>query len=98
MTKYKIAACALAAAVLAVAPMTEASARPFHHGHGGIFFGVGALGAAVVGTAAVIATAPFVALSSPGYYPAPGYYAPPPGYYAPQPSYYAAPPGTYAPR
>ena len=52
---------------------------------------------AIVGTAATIVTAPFVALTAPpyyyGYYGQP-YYAPPP-YYAPG---YYAPPYYYGPR
>ena len=100
--KFKGVVCSFAALALAAAPLSSASAHPWHY-HGGILFGIGALGAAVVGTAAAVATAPLVALAprpvypAPGYYAAPAYYAPPPAYYAPPPAYYAAPPAYYAP-
>ena len=100
---------ALASVALAAAPVTSASAHGYRHG--GLIFGLGALGAAVVVGAATIATAPFRVLAgTPGYYgppraayygpgyyaPAPQYYAPPPpAYYAPAPGYYAAPPSYY---
>jgi hypothetical protein len=87
-----------AALALAAAPMSEASARPFHHG-GGLVFGVAALGAAAVVAAATIVTAPIRVLAAPVYAPAPAYYAPPaPAYYPPPaPAYYAPPPAYYAP-
>ena len=72
MFKFKAAACVLAAVALTTAPVHSASAHYYRHG-GGIFWGIGALGAAVIGTAAAIATAPFVALA-----PRPYYGAPPP--------------------
>ena len=71
----------------------------YHHGPG-LIGGLIALpfvvGAAVIGTAAAIATAPF----NDGYYdqPGPGYYQPGPGYYQPAPSaYYPQQPAYYAP-
>ncbi len=71
----------------------------YHHGPG-LIGGLIALpfvvGAAVIGTAAAIATAPF----NDGYYdqPEPGYYQPGPGYYQPAPSaYYPPQPAYYAP-
>jgi hypothetical protein len=71
----------------------------YHHGPG-LIGGLIALpfvvGAAVIGTAAAIATAPF----NDGYYdqPGPGYYQPGPGYYQPAPSaYYPPQPAYYAP-
>ena len=99
MTIYKITACAVAALAIAVAPVSSASAHYYHHG---VLFGVGAVGAAIVGTAGALLAAPFVALSAavpraPAYYAPPGYYAPPPAYYAPPPGYYAPPPAYYAP-
>jgi hypothetical protein len=97
MLNYKAAACVLAAVALAAVPTGSASAHYYRHG-GGIFWGIGALGAAVVGTAAAIATAPFVALAPRPYYGAPpAYYAPPPAYYPPPQAYYAPPPAYYAP-
>ena len=89
----------LAAAALAVAPLSPASAHDhFRHG-GGVVFGLAAAAAAVVGTAAVIATAPFRAIAAAPVYaaPAPAYYAPPAqAYYAPQPqAYYAPQPQAY---
>jgi hypothetical protein len=82
MLTYKGMAGALIACAVVVAPVTSASAHRYHHG---FIFG---LGAAVVGTAAAIATAPFAAaaaITAP--LRAPAYYAPPPAYYAP-PGYY----------
>ena len=71
----------------------------YHHGPG-LIGGLIALpfvvGAAVIGTAAAIATAPF----NDGYYdqPGPGYYQPAPSaYYPPQPAYYPPQPAYYAP-
>ncbi|MGB8843651.1 MAG: hypothetical protein WCC64_21580 [Aliidongia sp.] len=90
---------ALTALTLVSAPMSQASAHEFHHGHGGLIFGLAALGTAAVVGAVTIATAPVRVLAGPVYAPppAPGYYAPP-AYYAPPPAYYAAPaPGYYAP-
>src|SRR6266702_1591930 len=89
----------LAATALAATPVHKASAQYYYCD---IICGVGTLAAGVVGTAAAIATAPFVALAPrpyPYYYgprayygPAPVYY-PPPAYYAPRPYY--GPPGYY---
>jgi hypothetical protein len=87
---------AVLAAGFAFAPMA-ASAHPPHLG--GFIFGVAALGAAVVGAAATIVTAPLaiIAGAPQGYNP--GYYGPPPGYYAPQNRpYYGPPPGYGGPR
>ena len=72
----------------------------YHHGPG-LIGGLIALpfvvGAAVIGTAAAIATAPF----NDGYYdqPGPGYYQQPApsAYYPPQPAYYPPQPAYYAP-
>jgi hypothetical protein len=91
-----------AAAMLVASPAAPASARGWHHGHGGgLLFGVGAaVGALVVG-AATIATAPVRiiadAASGPAYAPAPAYAAAPPAYYAPQPQAYAPQPQAYYP-
>jgi hypothetical protein len=93
---------AVAAAALAIAPLTPASAHGYRHF--GLVGGIFALGAAAVVGAATIATAPLRALAAPAYAPpppayyppAPRYYYPPaPGYYAPPPPYYAAPYGYY---
>jgi hypothetical protein len=82
---------ATTAIALAAAPITPASAH--WHNHGGVVFGVAALGAAAVVGAATILTAPVRALAAPVYAPpAPAYYAPPPAYYAPPPAYTYAPP------
>ena len=104
----------LVATALAVAPLASAEAGWHgHHGyyrHGGCWF-VGCVVGAVVGTAAAIATAPFVvagaALGDPPpprpYGPPPGYYGPPPpqAYYGPRGYYpppgYGPPPPGYAP-
>jgi hypothetical protein len=87
----------LATVALAVAPVSQASAHEHWHGPGLVF----GLAAAIVGTAAVIATAPFRAIAAAPVYaaPPPAYYAPPPqAYYAPpQQAYYAPPPVYYAP-
>ena len=100
----------LAAAIVA-APLSSASAGPWHH-HRCWFVGCvfDAAGAVVVG-AATIATAPLVAVanaadSGPAYGPAPDY-GPPPAYgpgpgYGPPPTYWPGPgyygPGYYGPR
>jgi hypothetical protein len=84
-----LAASAVALAVVS-APMTPALAR--HH-HGGPGFWPFAVGAAVLGTAAAIATAPFAVVAPPpAPYPAYGY-APPPSAYGPPPGAYYAPYG-----
>jgi hypothetical protein len=76
-------------AALATLPFSNADA---HRWRGGPLFWPFVAGAAVVGTAAAIATAPLRAAAAPYYYypppPAP-YYAPPPAYYAP--GYYYGP-------
>src|SRR5580698_1844181 len=88
----------LVATALVIAPLASAQAGWHgHHGyyrHGGCWF-IGCVVGAVVGTAAVVATAPFAvagaALGGPPPPPAP--YGPPPGYYGPPP-----PPAYYGPR
>lgn len=72
------------AAGLALAPFFGAQARGWHHGHGVWPFWAGA---AVVGTAAAVATAPLWAWPHYYYPPAAYYYPPAPAYYAP--GYYA---------
>ena len=72
-------------AALAALPFSAAEAHWRHHGFP--LFWPFAAGAAVVGTAAAIATAPLRA--------APYYYAPPAPYYYPPAPYYAS--GYYAP-
>ena len=93
--KYKYLVVSLiAAAALVVAPVSPASARPFHHGHGGdgLLFGLFAGVAAVTVAAATLATAPVRVLADASGPPVsyPGYY----GYGAP--TYYAAPAPVYA--
>jgi hypothetical protein len=86
---------ACAAAALAAAPVSPASAHGYHHG--GLVFGLAALGAAAVVGAVTIVTAPVRILAAPFYAPGPAYpayYPPAPAYYAPPPSYYG-PPGYY---
>jgi hypothetical protein len=96
MMKYRAAIIGACAAVaLAAAPLTPASA---HQHHGGLVFGLAALGAAVVVGAATIVTAPIRVLAAPLYAPGPAYpayYPPAPAYYAPPPAYYGPPPGYY---
>src|SRR5689334_13761919 len=82
---------ACAAAALAAAPVSPASAHGYHHG--GLVFGLAALGAAAVVGAATIVTAPVRILAAPFYAPAPTY----PAYYPPAPAYYAPPPSYYGP-
>jgi hypothetical protein len=78
------------ALVAGLAAMPLSSAFAYRH-HGFPLFWPFVAGAAVVGTAAAIATAPVRAVVG-----APGYYYPPPTpYYAPPPAYYATPPGYY---
>ena len=96
----------LATVALAAAPVSQASAHDHWRGPG-LAFGIAG---AVLGTAALIATAPFRAIAAAPVYAAPppvyyapppqqAYYAPPPVYYAPppRPVYYAQPPVYYAP-
>lgn len=96
--KFKPVAVGALAAMLAIAPLSEASAHGGGHWHGGgPVVGLFALGAAVaVGTAAVL-SAPFNALAAA---PEPQVYAPPPppqAYYSAPPAYYAPPPVAYYP-
>ena len=90
--KTKFVASAVAATMLVAVPLSSANADGW--GRGGV--GLGILGAAaVIGTAAAIASAPPppVAYAAP---PAVVYAAPPAGYYAPPPAVvYAAPPAYY---
>jgi len=90
MMKSKAAVICALAAVIAIAPLSPASAHD--RWHGGPLFGLFALGAAaVVGTAAIL-TAPINAIAAA---PPQAYYAPPPQYYAQQRVVYAAPPPVY---
>ncbi len=95
-----------AAATLAAAPLSPASAhdhwgRRGGHGGPGIFFPL-AIAGAVVGTAAAIVTAPVRALADAASAPVYAAPAPAPVYAAPAPAYYAAPapqaPAYYAPQ
>ena len=93
MVKYRAAIIGTCVAVaLAAAPLTPVSAHPHH---GGLVFGLAALGAAAVVGAATIVTAPVRVLAAPFYAPGPVYYPPAPAYYAPAPPYYGPPPGYY---
>ena len=94
MVKYRAAIIGACAAVaLAAAPLTPASAYPYHHGWPVV--GLAALGAAAVVGAATIVTAPVRVLAAPFYAPGPAYYPPAPAYYAPPPGYYGPPAGYY---
>jgi hypothetical protein len=94
MVKFRAAVIgACAAAALAAATVTPASAHGYHHGWP--IFGLAALGAAAVVGAATIVTAPVRVLAAPFYGPGPAYYPPAPAYYAPPPAYYGPPPGYY---
>jgi len=97
MVTYRAAIIGACAAVaLATAPVAPASAHGYHHG--GLVFGLAALGAAVVVGAATIVTAPVRVLAAPFYAPGPAYpayYPPAPAYYTPPPSYYGPPQGYY---
>ena len=111
--KHRLIKMLALSAMMAITPITDASAHWGHgHGHGGRDFGIFALGAAVVGATAVVLSAPFNAIAQAGapepepYYPQPQayqqapqpYYAPPPqAYYAPPQAYYAPAPVYYAP-
>jgi hypothetical protein len=86
MTRTRLIAAAIAATLIAAAPIAPAFA--WRH-HGGPLFGPSAVGAAGLGAAAAVATAPFAVIAPPpapapyagyGYPPAPYYYGPPPGY------------------
>ena len=87
MIVKRLAVSAVLATGLAAAPITKAEA---HRHYCGPLCWPFAAAAAVVGTAAVVATAPIRAVTAP--YP---YYAPPPAAYypPPPPAYY--PPGYY---
>jgi hypothetical protein len=92
LAAVRLPVAALAAALLIAAPVAPASAHGWHHGPGGLVFGLAAGAAALAVGAAAVATAPIAAVTAP-----PAYYAPPaPAYYAP-PAYYAAPPAYYPP-
>jgi hypothetical protein len=80
----RITLAAMLVAALAALPFSSAEAYWRHRGGPG-FWPFWA-GAALVGTAAAVATAPLRAWPYYYYPPAPYYYAPPPAYYAP--SYY----------
>lgn len=94
----RIGIVAVAAIVgFAVVSAPTAPALAWRHHHGGPWFWPFAAGAAVLGTAAAIATAPFAAVAPPppayGYAPPPYGYGPPPSpYYAPAPYGYGPPP------
>jgi hypothetical protein len=82
----------LSAALVAAIATLPFSAADAHRGRGFPLFWPFVAGAAVVGTAAAIATAPIRAVAA-----APYYYGPPPAlYYAPPPAPYYAP-GYYSP-
>jgi hypothetical protein len=88
-----VAGLVVAAMMLATVPLSPAEAHDGRHGGGnGEAIGLGLLGAAVVGSVAVLAAG---AQPAPVYAPPPVYYAPPPVYYAPPPVYYAPPPAVY---
>jgi hypothetical protein len=85
---------AVAGLLLAAAPLSQASAHGRFWHHGG--WGLGLVGAAVVGTSAAILAAPYAVVGPPPLAYAPrGYYAAPPVYYARPPAYYAGPPVAY---
>ena len=93
----RIAVSAALAAVLASVPLATAKAQYYPPCSPFPLFWPFCVAGAIVGTAATIVAAPFVALTAPPYYY--GYYGrpyyPPPPYYAPG---YYAPPYSYAPR
>jgi hypothetical protein len=84
-----------AVAALAVVSLPTAPALAWHH-HGRPGFWPFAVGAAVLGTAAAIVTAPLAAIAPPypayGYAPAPYAYGPPPSPYYYSPYGYGPPP------
>ncbi len=84
---------ALSAALVAALAILPFSAADAHRWHGGPLFWPFVAGAAVVGTAAAIATAPLRAVAAPYYY-----YPPPPAPYYPPPAAYYAPGYYYGPR
>jgi hypothetical protein len=85
MMVKQFAISAVLATGLAAAPFSRAEA---HRHFCGPLCWPFAAAAAVVGTAAVVATAPIRAVAGAPYY---GYYAPGPAYYPPAPAYYAPP-------
>jgi len=93
----RIAVSAALTAVLVALPLATAKAQYYPPCSPFPLFWPFCLAGAVLGTAATIVAAPFVALTAPPYYY--GYYGrpyyPPPPYYAPG---YYAPPYSYAPR
>jgi hypothetical protein len=94
----RIVVSATFAAALAALPLTTAKAQYYPPCSPFPLFWPFCVAGAIVGTAATIVTAPFVALTTPPYYygyRGPPYYAPPPPYYAPG---YSAPPYYYRPR
>jgi hypothetical protein len=94
MTRLRIAAISLLLAGLLALPLAPAEA----HWHGPFFLWPFAAAAAIVGTAAAVATAPLYAVGPAPYYPPQAYGPPPQAYYAPPPAaYYAPPPGYYYP-
>ena len=94
MNWTRIALSAAVAAGLAALPLAGAEA---HRHRGFPLFWPLAAGAAVVGTAAAIATAPLRAAAYPYYYGAPPAYYPPPAAYYPPPAYYGGAPYSYGP-
>jgi hypothetical protein len=86
----RIAVSVVFAAGLAALPLATAKAQYYPPCSPFPLFWPFCVAGAIVGTAATIVTAPFVALTAPPYYY--GYYGRP--YYAPTPYY---PPGYYAP-
>jgi len=91
MTYTRGAAFALLVAGASLVPLSDASARCWRCGPP-FFLWPFAAAAAVVGTAAAVATAPLAAVAGAPYYPPAAYYPPPPAYYAPAPHYYYPPP------
>ena len=93
----QMAIAAAFAAGLAAVPLSAAQAQYYPPCSPFPLFWPFCVAGAIVGTAATIVAAPFVALTAPPYYY--GYYGrpyyPPPPYYAPG---YYAPPYSYAPR
>jgi hypothetical protein len=98
MLTRRIAISAAFAAGLATLPLSAANAQYYPPCSPFPLFWAFCVAGAVVGTAAIIVTAPLRALTGAppfAYYPPPPYYLPPPppGYYAPAP-----PPNYYGPR
>jgi hypothetical protein len=97
MRIHRIAVSAAFAAGLTALPLATAEGQYYPPCSPFPLFWPFCVAGAIVGTAATIVAAPFVALTAPPYYY--GYYGrpyyPPPPYYAPG---YYAPPYSYAPR